>query len=151
MAKEVTESQSTEVARIPERAVTIMDNLGIRLADPEQIQWRIAERLATATSLDELLDNDGPAGLRNHLGEPFVIVGVDYLPGGYESGPGFYALIHGVNKDGEPVLYTSGAMNVLIQVARGMSQGWFDGVTVKAEEADRPTADGFRPYRLVRA
>lgn len=151
MARDTDNSTSTEVARIPERAVTIMDHLGIRLTDPQEVSWRIAERLVTAQSLEALLDDTGPLGLRQHLGESFTIRNVEWLPGTFEDGPGFYALINAVNADGEPVTYTSGAMSVMMQLARGVQQGWFDGVALMAQQSDTPTANGFRPYRLVKA
>lgn len=142
---------STEVAALPANAVGIIESLDIRFTDTETIQWRIAERLATATTLEELLDQGGPLGLREHIGEDFSIQGVDYLKSSFPGMPVF-ALISAVNRDGEPVTYTTGALSVVIQLARGMKMGWWTGEWVKARySTDEPTAEGNRPYMLTKA
>lgn len=147
MAKDA--EQSTEVARIPERGLGLMETLGIKFADPEEVQWEVAERLALAQSPEELFGDTGPLGLRNHLGLPFYVTNVRYMPGSYEGGAGFYALINAVDATNDaPLVFTSGAMNVLIQLARAQKMGWLDR-PVMAQQSDQPTANGFRPYRLV--
>jgi hypothetical protein len=144
-------TQSTEVAVLSPKAAALLDDLNIRFADTNDIQWAIAEKLAYATSLDDLLTNDGPQGLREHMHESFMIRNVQYLPSSFPGSP-VYAIIDAVTPDGEPVMYTTGALSVIIQLAKGMQMGWYDGELVKAAYAsDEATADGNRPYMLKRA
>lgn len=151
MAKEDTHTPSQELVELPPRALGILDALDIRFTDTQEIQWRIAEQLATANSLDELLNGNSPLGLREHMGVPFQIRGVDYLRSAFAGSP-VYALISAVTKDGEPVTYTTGALSVVIQLARGMKMGWWKDEWVKAEySTDQPGPDGNRPYRLIKA
>lgn len=151
MAKTDVQTTSTELAPLPSRAAAVLDSLDIRFADPLDIQWRIAEQLATADSLDDLLNGTGPMGLREHMGEPFQITGVDFLRSRFPAVP-LYAVVSGVNQEGEPVTFTTGALSVIIQLARGLKMGWWVGEYVKAEySTDEPGPDGNRPYRLTRA
>lgn len=150
MAKEKDET-STELVPLPPQALGILEMLDIRFTDGAAIQWRIAEQLAYAGSVDDLLNGAGPAGLREHLGEEFQIRAVDYLPSRYPGNP-VYAVIDAVNRDGEPVVYTTGALSVVIQLAKGLKMGWWTNEWVKARySSDEPTADGNRPYMLTRA
>jgi hypothetical protein len=146
-----TAATSTDLEVLSPQQLGIIEQLGIKLADPETIQWRIAERLATANSLGDLLGENGPQGLRDHIGEKFQIRDVEYLPSAKKKGQ-VYALINAVNADGEPVTFTSGALSVVIQLARGMQMGWWQGEWVKAKwSTDEPSADGNRPYMLATA
>jgi hypothetical protein len=145
------DNTGTDLAILPPRAVALIEELDIKLADPNEIQWRIAEQTALATSVDDLLADRTPLGLREHMGEAFYVRHVEYMPSAL-GGSGLYAVIHAVTPDGEAVIYTSGATSVVIALAKGMKEGWFDGVLLKAAwSADQPNADGNRPYRLVKA
>lgn len=149
MPKTEEQAPSTDMAVIPKRGRGLMQSLGLKLADPAEIQWEVAERLALAQTPEELFGDNGPMGLREHLNQPFMIKRVRYLPGRFEQGAGFYALINAADPDtGEALLFTSGAMNVLVQLARAEQMGWLDR-PVTAREAETPTADGYKPYRLV--
>lgn len=149
MTKTDETSKALDVRRFGDTAVGIMDNLGIRLADPLEIQWEIAERQALAATPEELFNDSGPLGLREHLGEPFLVKRVRWLPSAQPDGPGFYALINAVTPDEQQSLvFTTGALSVLIQLARAAQMDWLDK-PVMAKESDQPTADGYRPYRLV--
>lgn len=151
MTRNTPDDPSTDVVPLPSHALGIIESLDIRFTDTQDIQWRIAEQLATAGSLDELLNGNGPMGLREHLGEEFQIRSVDYLKSSFPGMP-IYALISGVNRDGEPVTYTTGALSVVIQLAKGSKMGWWTGEWVKARYSTaEPTADGNRPYMLSRA
>lgn len=142
-------STAIDVKRFGTTALGIMENLGIRLADPLEIQWEIAERTALAQTPEELFGDTGPLGLREHLNEPFLVTRVRYLPSAMPDGPGFYALVNAVTPDEQKSLvFTTGALSVLIQLARADQMGWLDK-PVMAKESDQPTADGYRPYRLV--
>lgn len=130
-------------------AVEMMDRLGIRFSDPLEIQWEIAERTALAQTPDELFGDSGPLGLRNHMNEPFLVKRVRWLPSSMPDGPGFYALVNAVTPDDQrSLVFTTGALSVMIQLARAQQEGWFDK-PVMAKESDQPTADGYRPYRLA--
>jgi hypothetical protein len=142
---------SRELVPLDARAVGMVDTLGIRFTDPQEFSWLIAERLAAATSLDELLDGAGTVGWRDRPNEPFVIRGVRWVRSSFHGGPGFFAIVDAVDSNGEPCVLTSGAVSVIIQLARGMQQGWWDDVPVKLLRSDTPTADGYFPLRLAKA
>jgi hypothetical protein len=149
MATKEAETQSTDLTTIPQQGKDLIHTLDIRFADPSEIQWDIAQRLANATTPEELSGEGGPEGLRNHFGKPFFVRRVRFLPGRFEQGPGFYALIDAVDKEtGEALTFTSGAVNVLIFLARAEQMDWLDRPVI-AKEAETPTADGYRPYRLA--
>jgi hypothetical protein len=134
---------------IPPRSLGLMDTLGIKLADPFEIQYEIAERLANAQTPEELFGDAGPLGLREHLDQPFVVTRLQWLPSAKPKGPGFYALISCADvKTGEARTYTSGAMNVLIQLARAAQMNWLEK-PVTAVWAGDASPDGNRPYKLV--
>ena len=140
-----------ELAVLTPQQLGLVEQLGIQFADPTAISWRIAERLAVANSLEELLSGEGPEGLRDHLGERFQVRAVEYLPSRFKGSP-VYALISAVNENGEPVTYTSGALSVVIQLARGLQMGWWTGEWVKAVySTDEAGPDGNRPYKLTPA
>lgn len=142
------EAPPTDLAVVSPAGRELMAALDIRFADPEEVQLEIAGRLATAQTPEELFGDTGPLGLRQHLGRPFYVKQVRYLPGRFEAGLGFYALITGEDAaTGEPLAFTSGATNVLIQLARAAQMGWLDK-PVTAEQTEQPTANGYHPYRL---
>lgn len=139
------------IGDLPRRAQDLIERLGITLADPEEVQWRIAEQLAFATTPEELFGEGGPMGLKEHLGEKFYVRSVDYMPS-TQKGSALYAVINAMSPDGEAVMYTTGATSVVVQLARGMQEGWFDKRAVMAKySTDQPTPDGNRPYKLVQA
>lgn len=152
MATKQVESQEVmAVGDLPKRAQALIEHLGIRLSDPTEVQWRIAEQLALATTAEELFDGGKAEGLREHMGEKFRIRDVDFLPS-TQQGSAFFAVISGYKPDGEAVVFTTGATSVVIQLARGMQIGAFEDRYVKAEySTEAPSADGNRPYRLVQA
>lgn len=140
---------TTDLAVVSKAGRELMDTLDIRFADPEQVALEIAGRLALAQTPEELFSDTGPLGLRNHLGRAFYVTNVQWMPGRYEGGLGFYALISARDaKTDEPLAFTSGSTNVVIQLARAAQMGWFDKPVV-AEQTEQPTANGYHPYRLV--
>lgn len=142
------QSQSTEVMPLPKRALGIMDTLGIKLSDPSELTWDIAERLALADSAEALFGDSGPVGWRTQLGRPVLVQRVRWFQGNYEEGAGFYALVDAADATtGERLLLTSGATSVLIQLAKADAMGWLDK-PVTARESDRATANGYKPYKL---
>jgi hypothetical protein len=141
----------TEIEHLPARGIALMETLGIKLSDPSETAWEIAERLALANTADELFNPNGALGWRDHLGRPVFIRRVRYAPGQFEQGPGFFAIVDAVDADtGEFLTLTTGAFNVLVQLARAGQLGLLDKA-VKLVESDTPTADGYRPQRLVQA
>lgn len=129
----------------------LMANLGIRLADPETVALKIASRLALAQSPEELFSENGANGWSNYLDIPVYVKAVDWMPSDVGEGAGFYAVVEARNAEtDEPLVLTTGATSALIQLARGMAEGWFDK-PVRMKRADRPTSEGYYPQRLVRA
>ena len=89
--------------------------------------------------------------MRDHIGEKFYVRHVDFMPSA-QQGTAFYAVISGMTPTGDPVVFTTGATSVVIQLARGMAIGAFKDRPVMAKWSTKePTPDGNRPYRLVQA
>lgn len=125
--------------------------LDITLSDPADMAIVIAARQANANSAAELFSDNGNAGWENHVGTPFYVRRVYWLESSFEDGIGFYAIVEAVNADtGEQVTLTTGSTGVCIQLAKALQMGWLDE-PVKLKVADRPTADGYYPQRLVQA
>lgn len=149
--KQENSQPTTDLATVPTDKVGVLENLGIELTDPKNIQWEIAERMALAATPEELFGEDGPLGLREHMGKPFYVRDVYWLPSGKPGGAGFYAVIKAADGEtGEPVMYTTGALSVLMQLARAKQQGWLDRKLVAQWSAEE-SADGNRPYKLALA
>jgi|SRR6516165_6844513 hypothetical protein len=147
----MTKDASTGVAKLDRRGVELMDQLGIRLSDPDGMQWEIAERLALANTAEELFNPNGALGWSQQMDRRVIVRRVRWLPSDMDGGAGFYALVDAVDADsGEALVLTSGSFNVLVQLARAEQLGILND-PVKLVESDRPTADGYRPQRLVQA
>lgn len=140
-----------ELVDLPDKTVKTMDALGIRLSDPSDIAWKIAEQLFQAETIDELLDEGGERGWLRHEGEPVSILNVWWLPSDFGESLGFYALVEAtVLNTGERVTLSSGSTNVVVQIAGMIKLDQLD-TPVRLVKAKKPTSKGFYPTRLVKA
>ena len=148
MAKEVelTSEQALERA-LESLKDPVLSQLGIILSDPDEAATRIAVGLASAGSAESLLSESEAQGWQDHEGESFLLRRADFLPSTKKGGIGIYVVATVINVDtGEQLVLTSGATNVVIQVAKLLKEGWTDR-PVKLKS--RLTGDGNTVHRLV--
>ena len=138
-----------ELAELTGAQLTLAEKLEIRLADPAQFTMMIADRLANAMTPEDLFNPDGTTDWEAHEGVPMVIGKVWWMPSGMADGLGFYALLEAQPAAGGPkVLITTGATNVVIQLARAIQMEWLDR-PVTMRRSPKATAAGYYPHRLV--
>ena len=141
---------STELT-VPARGTELMHQLNIRLADPQDLAFVIAERLALAQTPDELFSENGSNGWEDRQGEPFMVRRVYWLPSSFEGGTGFFAVVEATQADtGEVTVLTTGSTGVCIQLAKAEQMGWLTE-PVKLKRNEQPTSNGYYPHRLVKA
>lgn len=122
--------------------------MGIVIQTPDAIRVRMASRLIDATTLDDLLDENGTASWGDHEGLSVLIKSVSYAPSKKRGGLGFYAVVEAVDVENErPLTLTTGSENVLIQLARMVQKKWLDvPVALKSNVTD----DGNTVHRLIK-
>lgn len=118
--------------------------------DPEQAARRIAQRDIAANSLDELLGTSDTISGRDYVNRPFTLLSVEWQPSEIDGdGLPFYAVLHGVNLDGEAITITTGAITVVRKVAIMDCRAWFPAA-VKITKGPKTDA-GYEPLDLVKA
>ena len=111
--------------------------------DPEATAESIAAQDFGATSLEELFGGGESVGSKDFVDQIFCLKSVSYNKTDMEGGAGlpFYAVLHGVTPDGEPVHVTSGAQNIVRKAALADSKGWLNPgpvwVVIRATETKR--------------
>lgn len=149
-SKEVVTTINGEVVELSPRAIELIDKLGIKMADPLEIQFEIAERLANAQSPEELFREDQATGWREMQEKPHMVRSVKWLPSTYPGSIGFYGIVNAVDTEtGEQRILTTGSVGVMMQLARGLQMDWFDQ-PVMLIESPNETANGGRPLKLIR-
>ena len=124
----------------------VLSQLGIKLSDPAEAGLRIAVGLADAASADALLAEGDANGWEGQEGRSFLVRSADFLPSTKPGALGIYAVVQVVDVDtNEPMTLTTGATNVVIQVAKMLQKGWTD---VPVALSIKPTADGNTVHRL---
>jgi hypothetical protein len=119
--------------------------------DADQVTLEIIGRILGAETVDDVLEGGGAVHARDMLNEPFNLLDVRFNRSDFEgSGPAFYALLVGVDNNGERVTITCGARNVLAQAWKLRDLNALP-VAVMLEEAERPTAKGYKPMWLSKA
>ena len=148
MAKEVelTSEQALERA-LKSLSDPVLSQLGIILSDPEEAGTRIAVGLAGAGSVESLLSEGEAQSWEDHEGESFLITRADFLPSTKPGTLGIYAVVTAVDVNtGELTVLTTGATNVVIQVAKMLKEGWTERpVKLKIKTA----ASGNPVHRLI--
>jgi len=109
---------------------------------------RIVTQLLDAQTIDDLnAPWEGTSG-RNLAGKRLAIRGVTKRPSQFSDGAGIFLVADAVDaKSGEPAVFTTSALSVVIQLARVHQLGLFP-VIADVVVAERPTERGFYPYHL---
>lgn len=156
MAKDET-AQSTELAIRAEIAEAIMGgDFSAVYEDPLQAQRDIVNRILTANTADEVLNQGGAIHAGDILGRPFSIKNVKWLKSSFgKNSPGVFCVLDAEFVDGEqpsagPV--TCGARNVMAQILRLLDLGEdLPNRIVKLVEIEGETAQGYKPMWLSQA
>lgn len=118
--------------------------------DPATTAADIAREILNAENADDVLGGGDVVHAKDILNQPITIHGGKFVRSDYEEGAGVYVVADVTSHNtGNRVKVTMGATNVVAQIYRLAELGAFP-VECKIIEASRPTADGFRPQRLVR-
>lgn len=119
--------------------------------DPDQVAMDIIRRILDAETVDDVLGGAGAIHARDFLGRPFMLADVRFNQSSFESaGPAFYALLEGADTDGQKVVITCGARNVIAQAWKLRDMG-ATPIAVQIVESQRETAAGFKPMWLEAA
>lgn len=122
--------------------------MDITIQTPEEVAARMAERLLEASTVDDLLAENGTAGWGEHEGRSVLIRDVSFAPSTKKGGLGFYAVVSARDVDtDEPLLLTSGSENVVLQVAKLRQMGKLD---VPVKLVSNTTGEGNTVHRLVK-
>lgn len=150
MARKEEEQELTPDAALERAQQAIADpvlaQLGITIGAADDAGLRIAKSLADAGSLDDLLQEGGTNGWEDQAGRSFLIRGAEYAPSTKPGGLGFFAIVTVRDAEtGEQLILTTGAQNVVIQVAKIVKEGWTD---VPVELYTTQSAAGNTVHRL---
>ena len=109
---------------------------------------RIITALLDATSIDDLNAPWDGTSSRNLAGRRLAIRGITQRPSQFEDGAGIFLVADAVDaKTGEPAVFTTSAVSVVIQLARAWHLGLFP-LIADVVVAERPTERGFYPIHL---
>jgi hypothetical protein len=109
----------------------------------DQISEQIIRRILSSTTADEILGGAGTTPARDVLDVPFTLVDLHLNKSGIDGGAlGMYAVLDGVNADGEKLAITCGASNVMAQAYQLRKIGALP-VDVVIRQSDKPTANGY--------
>lgn len=118
--------------------------------DPEEISREIVMQLLAAESDEELEAVGSAVGWRDLQGVPVEIRGFRWRPSSYEEGAPVFFIVQGIRMDnGDQVILTTGARNVLAQLCNMAKRGTLVGAVRVLRESEKPTARGYRPLWLV--
>lgn len=116
---------------------------------PEVIAARIDAQIFTAGSIEELLGGREVTHARDYLNKPFSLTDVEFRPSTIE-GEGnlpFFAILHGVDHNGEILVISTGARSVVLKVAKIKAAGWLPA-NIKLIEGTK-TANGYTPLDIA--
>jgi len=146
---EVAERDSNTPAPIPAEVAERVRQLAAAIpGDDGSGAERIVTQLLDAQTIDDLnAPWEGTSG-RNMAGKRLAIRGVTQRPSQFSDGAGIFLVADAVDaKTGEPAVFTTSALSVVIQLARVHQLGLFP-VIADVVVAERPTERGFYPYHL---
>lgn len=140
--------RGSEVVPQSEAARFIAAAKGQAVDDPEAVSLAIIDRILNASSLDEILGQPEVTHSAEMIDVPFELVDVRWSKSGFDSGPGFYAMLEGVTAaNGDKVTISCSAQTVMAQ-AFAMKEKGFLPASVVLRRAKTPTASGFYPLHL---
>ena len=117
--------------------------------DPEEISREIIAQLLAAESDAELEQAGQAIGWRDLEHVPVRLAGFRWRPSSYDEGSAVFFVVQGTRLDtDEPVVLTTGARNVLAQLCNMARRGTLVGAVRALRQADKETANGFRPLWL---
>jgi len=146
---EVATADSSTPAPIPAEVAERVRQLAAAIpGDDGSGAERIVTQLLDAQTIDDLnAPWEGTSG-RNLAGKRLAIRGVTQRPSQFSDGAGIFLVADAVDaKSGEPAVFTTSALSVVIQLARVHQLGLFP-VIADVVVAERPTERGFYPYHL---
>lgn len=127
----------------------ILAQLDIEIGAPEGAAVRIAEQLSKATTLEDLLDAPEALSWRERADVPYRIRHIDWSTSDIDGGVGIFAIVTAVNLSNNTTeVITTGATNVLIQLAKLKQKGWLNQ---PIQYTVRKTNSGFEVGRLRKA
>lgn len=86
--------------------------------DPERNRREIVQQILDAETADEVLADTEVTHARDYLGIPFNVLGFNLHTSAYADGPGVFAAIDAASMEGEKLVLTCGAVNVIAQLYR---------------------------------
>lgn len=142
---------STEIAPLTSSQQELIDVLGIEFSDTSDLAQKIGLRLAMAQTPEELFAEDGAAGWEAKEGVPFRVRRIYWLRSSFAEGAGIYAVVEAAHAEtGEATVLTTGATNVLVQLARAEQMGWLETPLILRKNPS-PTSNGYYPHKLYQA
>lgn len=144
---------STEIAVPQSAAVEAMiadlnAKVGLDVQDGTAIGNALAERILSATTLDDIFKVSGLEAGKNWLDKPIVVNSVHWNESHFEEGFGFYAVLDAVDPEtGETAVIGTSARQSCAQL---YAVGRMDAfpITVIIRQATRPSKAGFRAQWL---
>jgi hypothetical protein len=115
--------------------------------DPAAVAASIVASILAAPDAESVLQQASTTAAEDVLGQRLLIRGQRFNKSDKADGPGFYALIDAVNDDGEVMLITCGARNVMAQIYR-LSELNALPCHAAIVQQEKPTAAGFYPMSL---
>lgn len=120
----------------------------VAASDPIEAQRQIVERIMQAGDIDALLGESTAVGARDLLDEPLHLLGFRVAKSDFEDGLQYFAVIDAVTiKNGEKIIVTCGATNVLAQLYTAQARGFFP-FDARFAEPEKATAAGYKPLWL---
>jgi hypothetical protein len=112
----------------------------------------IIAQVLSADSVDEVLADTAVMGLREMLDVPFTLWGAKFNQSSFEAGAPFYCILDITPATtGIRGVASTGAQTVIAQIVRMHMLNAFPLVVKAIYATDKPTANGYRPYRLTKA
>lgn len=120
----------------------------VEVPDVTEQSAGIVRRIMEAKTAEDVLAETAVVHARDMLDTPIRVMSVHWNRSDIEGGLPIYAVMDCVDEDGQPFVVTCGGIRVMAQVSRLAELGALPAL-VRILESERPTAQGFRPLRLV--
>lgn len=112
--------------------------------NPAEVTMEIIARIVNAKTIEEAFDSPGATHARDYLDTYFLLTDVRFNESTFDAGgPQFYGLLTGATDDGEKLVITCGAAQVIAQAWKLRDLGSLPA-RVRLVESDRPTKAGYK-------